>query len=77
MAPCTWAWGGGRTNQDKLKTLFAFSGLTCGGATPYLRYLSEGVRLWDSLVAVDAVALNGERALWRRVALRHVGWGGC
>lgn len=44
---------------------------------PYLCYLPQGIRWWDSLVAVDAVALNGVRALWGRVARRHVGLVGC
>lgn len=44
---------------------------------PYLCDLPQGICGWDSLVAVEAVALDGVRALWRRVAWRHVGWGRC
>lgn len=44
---------------------------------PYLSYLSQGICWWDSLVAVDGVALYAVRALWRCVAWWHVGWGGC
>ena len=53
------------------------SGHSCSIVVSYLCDLSQGICWWDSLVAVDAVALNGVGALWRRVAWWHVGWGGC
>lgn len=48
-----------------------------GKWSTYLCYLSKGVGGWDALVTMDAVPWNGVRTLWRRVARRHVGWGGC
>lgn len=44
---------------------------------PYLCDLSQGICRRDSLVAVEAVALDGVRALWRRVAWWHVWWSRC
>lgn len=45
-------------------------------STTYLRYLSQGIRVGDALVAVDAVTLDRIGALRGRVARRHVGRGG-